>query len=65
MRDPTRDTPVPEVGSVLTSRCPRSAEELSLARTSVGDVVYDRILLAIQEGRLLPGERMNDLALAG
>jgi DNA-binding GntR family transcriptional regulator len=36
-----------------------------LARTSVGDVVYDRILLAIQEGRLLPGERLNDLALAG
>jgi DNA-binding GntR family transcriptional regulator len=36
-----------------------------LARTSVGDVVYERILLAIQEGRLLPGERLNDLALAG
>jgi DNA-binding GntR family transcriptional regulator len=36
-----------------------------LARTSVGDVVYERILLAIHEGRLLPGQRLNDLALAG
>jgi DNA-binding GntR family transcriptional regulator len=30
------------------------------APTSVGDAVYDQILEALQQGRLQPGERLND-----
>jgi DNA-binding GntR family transcriptional regulator len=34
------------------------------APTSIGDTVYDQILEALQQGRLRPGERLNDADFA-
>jgi DNA-binding GntR family transcriptional regulator len=52
------------VSDIRTSRSADGADKSSFATSPVVNLVFDRVLTSVHEGRLLPGQRISDSELA-